>query len=274
MMKKHGLALYVVILTLVAPAAFAATELAKINSTTITLEDFNKRYQENRRLLQMRSPSKKMLLDEIIKRELAVQEARKVGLDKDPDVVERINTVLYYALLEKKLGKQVEEIFVTDDDAKKFYAKNPEVRTSHIFVPLSPDASAEDAKIAYNRLKKIYDENVASKKMTFAEAAQRFSEGPSAPMGGDIDYQTKDKLEPTYYEAAIKLKPGAVSPIVRTQFGYHIIRLTAVRAWEDADKGQIKRLVFEEKRNNLFNDYISKLRGASKVSVRSDLLKE
>jgi parvulin-like peptidyl-prolyl isomerase len=274
MMKKHGFALCVVILTFMAPIAFAATELAKINTTTITLEDFNKRYQENRRLLQMRSPSKKMLLDEIIKRELAVQEARKIGLDKDPEVQERINTVLYYALLEKKLGKQVEEIFVTDDDAKRFYDRNPEMRTSHIFVPLSPEASDDDAKIAYNRLKKIYDDNVASGKMTFAEAAQRFSEGPSAPMGGDIDYQTKDKLEPAYYEAALKLKPGKVSPIIRTQFGYHIIRLTAVRAWEDADKGQVKRLVFEEKRNNLFTDYINKLRASSKVSVRNDLLKE
>lgn len=273
MTKKLSVLFGVGFLTLAA-SAHAATELAKINTTTITLEDFNKRYQENRRLLQLRSPSKKMLLDEIIKRELAVQEARKLGLDKDPDVVERVNTVLYYALLEKKLGKQVEEIFVSDADAKKFYQNNPEVRTSHLFVPITPEASAEDAKIAYNRLKKIYDDNVASGKMTFAEAAQRFSEGPSAPMGGDIDYQTKDKLEPSYYEAAIKLKPGKVSPIIRTQFGYHILRLTAVRAWEDADKGQVKRLVFEEKRNALFSDYIGKLRAGSKVSVRSDLLKE
>ncbi len=274
MMNSLAVLLGVVFLTLLTPRAFAATELAKINATSITLEDFNKRYQENRRLLQLRSPSKKALLEEIIKRELAVQEARKQGLDKDPDVIERVNTVLYYALLEKKLSKQVEEIFITDDDAKKFYAKNPEIRTSHIFVPLAPDAPAEDAKIAFNRLKKIYDDNVAPGKMSFAEAAQRFSEGPSAPMGGDIDYQSKDKLEPAYYEAALKLKPGKISGPIRTQFGYHIIRLTSVRAWEDADKGQVKRLVFEEKRNGLFSDYIGKLRSSSKVSVRADLLKE
>ena len=274
-MKNALVSIAVVFLTL-SPLRFthAATELARINGTVLSLEDFNKRYQENRRLLQLRTPSKKALLEEVVKRELAVQEAKRLKLDQDPEVVERLNTVLYYALLEKQLGKQVEQIFITDSDAKTYYSKNPEIRTSHIFVPLTPDASADDAKIAFARLKKIYDENVASGKMSFAEAAQRFSEGPAAPMGGDIDYQTRDRLDPAFYEAALRLKPGKVSPIVRTQFGYHIIRLTAIRAWEDADKAQVKRLVFEVKRNELFSSYVGKLRAAAKVSVRSELLKE
>jgi peptidyl-prolyl cis-trans isomerase C/peptidyl-prolyl cis-trans isomerase D len=255
-------------------STFASTELAKVNGSVISLEDFNKRFQENRQLMLFRAPNKKAFLDEVINRELAVQEAKKLKLDKDPDIVERINTVLYYALLERQLGKQVESIFVTDDEAKKFYDKNPEIRTSHLFVAVPPGSSAVDEKAAMQRLKKIYDENVAGGKMTFAEAAQRFSEGPSAPMGGDLDYQMKDRLDPAYYATALSLKPGKVSGIVRSAFGYHIIRLTATRAWEDTDQAQVKRLVFEDKRNQLFSQFLGRLRASGSVQIKAELIKE
>ena len=87
-------------------------------------------------------------------------------------------------------------------------------------------------------------------------------------------YQTKDKLDPAYYEAALKLRPGKVSGIVRSAFGYHIIKLTAVRPWDEADKAQIKRIIFDEKRNGLFEKYMAQLKSQSKVSTRAELLKE
>jgi peptidyl-prolyl cis-trans isomerase D len=94
-------------------------------------------------------------------------------------------------------------------------------------------------------------------------------------MGGDIDYQTRDRLDPTYYETAVKLgSPGKVSGIVRSQFGYHIIKLTAIRRWEEVDKAQIKRLVFEEQRSKIFEKYMAELKNKASVSVRSELIKE
>jgi peptidyl-prolyl cis-trans isomerase C/peptidyl-prolyl cis-trans isomerase D len=185
-----------------------------------------------------------------------------------------MNTVLYHALLEKKLTKDFEGIHVSEDEAKSYYEKNPEIRTSHIFVALRPDAGSADQKQAYDKIKKIRDEHLEGGKMSFAEVAQRFSEGPSAPMGGDVDYQTKDKLDPSYYEASVKLGVGKVSGIVRTQFGYHIIKLTAIRSWEEADRAQVKRMVFEEQRAKIFDKYMSSLRNQNKVTVHSDLIKE
>ncbi len=253
----------------------AATELAKINSVSISLEDFNRKYKENLKFFQFKAPSKKSVLDDLVKRELGIQEAKKLGLDKDPDVIDRMNTVLYHALLDKKLSKDFDEIHVTDADAKEYYAKNPEVRTSHIFVACSADASPEDQKACYEKIKKVNDESLRDGKMGFAEAAQRFSESAAAPMGGDIDYQTKDKLDPAYYEAALKLKtPGKVSSIIKTDAGYYIIKLTAIRAWEDTDKAQIKRIVFDEKRAQIFDKYMTSLRKTAKVSINSDLIKE
>jgi parvulin-like peptidyl-prolyl isomerase len=260
--------------------AHAATELARINNTVITLEDFNKKYKENVQFFQYKQPTKKLLLDNIVKRELGIQEAKRLGLDKDPEVLERLNTVLYNALLEKKLSKEVESIHISDDEAQSFYNTNPEVRTSHIFVALRPNATQDEQKKALEKIKRIYDSNFANGKganVSFAEVAQRFSEGPAAAAGGDLDYQTRDRLDPAYYAAAIKLgTPGKISDIVRSQFGYHIIKLTAIHTWDETDKAAIKRMVFEEQRAKVFEKYMASLRvqAGGAVKIRSELISD
>ena len=255
--------------------SYAATELARINHSVITLEEFNKKYQENLRFFQAKPPGRKNVLDDLIKRELGIQEAKKLGLDKDPEVIDRMHTVLYHALLEKKLTKDFEAIHVTDSDAKSYYEKFPVLRTSHIFVALRSNAPAAEQRKAYDKIKKIQDEYLAKGKMSFSEIAQRFSEGPAAPMGGDIDYQGKDRLDPTYYETALKLgSPGKTSGIVRSQFGYHIIRLTAIRPWEEIDRSEVKRAVFEVERTKIFEKFMAGLRGQANVAVHSELVKD
>ncbi len=255
------------------PIARAATEVARINERVITVDEFNKRYSENQRFFQYKTPTKQAVLDDLIKRELGIQEARKLGLDKDPEVIERMNTVLFQALLDKKLSKEFEGINVTDEEAKKHYARNPELRTSHIFVSIPAGAPAADEKKALEKLKKIQELYLAPGKMSFAEVAQKYSEGVAAPMGGDLDFQSRDRLDPAYYEAALGLKKvGSVSGIVRSQFGYHIIKLTGLRTFEDADLASVKRLVFEEKRTAIFEKYMGQLRKSSKVSVNSSAL--
>lgn len=275
-MKNYSLVSCLASLSLIsfASSALGATELAKINGATLSLEEFNRRFAESQRVFQSKPVTKQRVLDEIITREVAIQEAKKEGLDRDPEVQERIGSVLFQGLLEKKLGSEIEKIQITDADAKGFYAKNPEIRSSHIFVSIPPNAKPEDVAKAKNRIESA-EKALKEGKMSFAEVAQKFSEGPSAPLGGDIDYQAKDKLDPVYYETAVGLRsPGKTSGIVQSQFGFHIIRLTAVRPWEEADQSLAKRLVFQEKRDQIVNQYLAQLRKKATVSVRSDLLKK
>ncbi|MBC7693022.1 MAG: hypothetical protein H7222_14765, partial [Methylotenera sp.] len=56
--------------------------------------------------------------------------------------------------------------------------------------------------------------------------------------------------------------------------GYHIIKLTAVHEWADADKAQVKRMLFDEKRAQVFEKYMAQLKTASKVNVNNELIKE
>jgi peptidyl-prolyl cis-trans isomerase C len=251
----------------------AATELARVNSVTISKEDFDKKYKENLKFFQLRAPTKKGVLDDLIKLELGVQEAKRLKLDQTPEVQDRMKMVLYHALLDNQLSRDFEAIHVTDEEAKDYYTRSPEIRTSHIFVAVPRGASPADEKKAYDKIKGYRDHELKSG-MSFAEVAQRKSEGAAAPMGGDVDFQTKDKLDPAYYAAAVKLKKGQTSDIVRTEFGWHIIKLTDLRPWEDVDKAQIKRLVFDEKRTQIFEHYMTKLKAQAKVTVHPELLKD
>jgi peptidyl-prolyl cis-trans isomerase C/peptidyl-prolyl cis-trans isomerase D len=260
-------------LVLIPAAAFASTEVAKVNGKVITLEEFNKKYSALLSLYQNKTPAKKDVLEDIIKRELGIQEAKRLKLDQDPEVIDEMNTVLYQALLNKQLAKAFGKISITDTDAHAWYNKNPEIRTSHIFIPLAPNASKEEVASAMKRMKEIQNKELRSGK-SFAEVAQKFSEGVAAPMGGDIDYQSKSQLDPAYYEAALALKrPGRVSGIVRSQFGLHIIKLTAIRPWREVDPAAIRQQVFNERKQGLFERYMRGLRAKAQVTVRDNLLR-
>ena len=256
----------------------AATELAKVNNSVITVEDFSAKFKESQKFFRFKIPTKKSVLEDMIKRDLGVQEAKKLGLDKDPEVIERINTVLYHSLLDKQLASKFDTIQISNDEVEQFYKLNPEIRTSHIFIQVRNDATPAQEKAALERMKKVQtalNEALKSGKKTFAEVARTFSEGVAAPAGGDIDYQTKDKLDPNYYQTALNLKKvGAVSDIIRSQFGYHIIKLTGMKEYKDVDRGQYKRIIFDEKRAKIFDAYMDDLKKKAKVSVRYELLKE
>ncbi len=275
-MKRSYLIFFALSAALFSVLAFAATELARVNEKVISLEDFNNRYKDSLKFFNYKAPTKKNVLDDIIKREVGVQEAKKLGLDKDPEVVERINTVLYQSLLDKKLSSKFEAIQLSEKEVEDYYRRNPEIRVSHIFVQVRFDANTSQEKAAHDKMKKIQlalKDGLKNGK-TFAEIATTFSEGVGASTGGDMGYQTKDKLDSTFYSSAVKLKQGDISDIVRSQFGYHIIKLTGVRDYKETDKGQIKRLLFDEKRSALFDSYMEDLKKKSKVSVNYNLIKE
>jgi peptidyl-prolyl cis-trans isomerase C/peptidyl-prolyl cis-trans isomerase D len=245
----------------------AATEAARVNDHVITQEEVNGRLLEITRANPAFAPTRKQVIDELIKRELAIQEARKIKLDQDPIVIERINNVLYLALIEKQLGAEFERMTLSDSEAKGWYQKNPEIRTSHIYIALPPGATQEEEAKASKRLVEIQGE-IKAGKFSFAEAAQKFSEDPSSAMGGDLDYRMKDRLDPSFYRAALKLgKPGDMSGPVRTPFGMHLIRLTGKKSWIESDRSQVKRIILEERRQERVSELLNGLRQKAKVSI-------
>ena len=260
---------------LVSITAFAQankTVVAKVGSTVITLDDLNRRYDEIKRQA-INPPPKKVFLEDLIRYEVGVQEAEKRKLEKDPLIAERIRQELYKGLVEKELAEKANSIQVNDDEMKKYYSSNPEIKTSHILIEVKPNANAQEKAMARKRADEILAEVKASKR-TFEELVKLYTDDVTTKRtGGDIGFQTKLTLVPTYYDAAEKLKVGQVSGLIETPYGFHIIKVTGRNTFENSNKRALRAAVFEQKRLALYNQYFEKLKKGYNISVNYDAIK-
>lgn len=260
---------------LIGPIALSAVSspiVATIGSKTITLDEFNKRYdQVTKRTLN--PPPKKPFLEDLIRYEVGIQEAEKRNLQNDPLIAERLREQMYTGLVEKDLADKISAIKVNDDDMKAYYSKNPEIKTSHILIEVKAGATAEERAIAKKRAEEINAEVHKSKKPFEALVKLYTDDLVTKNTGGDVGYQTRSSVLPPYYEAALKLKTGEISDVVETPFGFHIIKSFGRHTYADANKKLIRTAVFENKKLVIFNDYFDKLKKHYKISVNQDVIK-
>jgi peptidyl-prolyl cis-trans isomerase D len=131
------------------------------------------------------------------------------------------------------------DITVSEDDLHKYYTENAaryttpeERRASHILINAPKDASADVRAKAKAKAEALLAQ-VKANPDSFAELAKKNSDDPgSAERGGDLDYFARGAMVQPFDEAAFKLKPGEISGVVESDFGYHIIKLTGVRGGE------------------------------------------
>lgn len=267
--------LVISILLLISATAFAqkSTDIvAQVGKKTITLEDFNKKYNEVKSQT-INPPTKEQFLEDLVRFEMGVQEAEKRNLQKDPIVQDRFNQEMYKALLEKDIGQRVQKIQVSDAEMKAWYAKNPELRTSHILIEFKAGATPAQVAEAKKRATEIYEE-VKKSKRPFEELVKLYSDDAlSKQVGGDIGWQSRVTLVPNYYEAVVNMKVGEVTGLIETQFGFHVIKLTGRRSFENANKRQIRAAVFDEKRKQVFNDYFERMKKSYPIKENKGLLK-
>ena len=126
------------------------------------------------------------------------------------------------------------DVTVSDEEVKSYYDKNealfkrPEqVRASHILIIVKPDADEAKKQEARKELEGIRER--ALKGEDFSSLAKVFSQGPSASRGGDLGYFGRGWTEKSFEDAAFALKPGEISGIVETDYGYHLIKVTERR---------------------------------------------
>ncbi len=234
--------------------------VASVGNTKITLKDFNDKFNQATKMSVNPPPSKKQFLEELIRFEVGVQEAEKRNLDRDPIVRDAMRRELYKGLLEKELGMKVQNMPITEAEMAEHYKKNPEVRFSHILFELKPDPTPAQRTEALDRANKVFEE-VKKSKRPFTELVKLYSDDPlSKQVGGDAGWQSRLTIVPQLYEAALNGKPGDIKGLIETQFGFHIIRITEKRTYENASKRAVRLSVFEEKRKKIFDDYMEKLK--------------
>ncbi len=254
------------------PLTVRAQVLATAGSKTITVKEFNDRYEQVKKQT-MTPPPKNLFLEDLIRFEIGVQEAEKRNLREDPIVKDRIHQELYKALIEFELAKKIDEIKITEGDLKKAYENSPELRTSHILIEVKADATKEQRATARKRAEEILAE-VKKSKRPFEELVNLYTDDlATKKTGGDVGWQTRSTIAKEYFEAASGMKVGQVKGLVETQFGIHIVKLTGRNSYEQANKRQIRVTVFDEKRNKLFDQMFEGLKKKYPVKINQELLK-
>ncbi len=147
--------------------------------------------------------------------------------------------------------RNIEEVTITDEEIEAYYNEHKEdylqdpVRKL-AYVKIDMVASPEDEEIVKKHARDILKR--ANDGEDFGELAKVYSEGPSAPNGGDLGFFTKDRMVTEFSDAAFSMKVGQVSDLVKTRFGYHIIKVTDKRKNEKGDQEvKASHILFEIK---------------------------
>ncbi len=248
--------------------------IAKVDKGAVTEEDFLSeisRVPEWARTQFKDNDGRSKFLDELIKKELIYQNAKKMQLHKDKQYLDKVDEFKKMTLVALSLKKEVDDkVRVDDSEVQAFFKENEdkftigtEIRASHILVKTEDEAKNILAKL--------------NKGESFESLARSFSaDKTSAEKGGDLGYFGRGRMVPEFERAALGLKPGETSNPVKTRFGFHIIKLIDVKKGDPASfeqsKEAIKRDLINKKRKQLFDAYVERLKANTDISRNDDVL--
>jgi len=195
------------------------------------------------------------------------------GMDRDALVKELQRTLIVGKYIQENIAKK---IAVTPAEVSDYYGAHTEefrhpdmIRTSHILILVPAGAPPEQDKAAEKRAAALLER--AKKGEDFARLAKENSMDASASQGGDIGLTPKGQLAPEYEAAAFALQIGQISGVVRTQFGYHIIKLTEKKgegiATLDEIRSDLTQFLKNKKTEEEMSKVVDQLRQQGKISI-------
>lgn len=220
--------------------------LAMVNGQEITQRDLNEaiaRFPRERQSYFMNEEGRNQLLNQIISFELIYNYAKDNGMENEKEYIQRLEAAKKELLTQTAVNKLLSDVEVTDEEIKDYYEVN-----EHFF-------KAEESVTARHILVSTLDEAQDIKKkiddgMNFEVAAMRYSTCPSKEQGGNLGTFTRGRMVPEFEKAAFELPVGAVSEPVKTQFGYHLIKVEN----KSADTVRPLEEVYPVIKNQLLNE--------------------
>ena len=257
--------------------------LAEVNGEKTTVADFNKELADvpqNYREALMKN--KQRLLDELVLRELLYQEALKQELDKDAEVLEVLERTKKKLMAQKLVIDIANQTELTDEELENYYEANKDmfqdqeqIEASHILIKVNNPKDEEESKAAKVEIDEIAGK--IKKGEDFEELAKQHSQCPSSAKGGNLGYFPRGSMVPEFENAAFDLRVGEVSEPVKTDFGYHIIKLNAKKAARKKPYEEVKdeagNKLLREKRKQAIDQYTGKLKENAKITVNEEALK-
>src|SRR6202171_852191 len=233
--------------------------LAKVNGAEIRQSDLTLAEEELGPSLAQMDPAtkKENVLAFLIDMKIVAKAAEAKKIEDRDDFKARLAFTRSRLLMDNLLAVEGKAA-TTDDAMKKVYedaskqiTSDKEVHARHILVE-----TEDEAKAVAEELKKGAD---------FAELAKKKSKDPGASDGGDLGFFTKDQMVPEFSNVAFALDPGKISDPVKSQFGWHIIKVEEKRTRKAPEFEQVKGQIETYVTRKAQADYVAKLREAAKV---------
>jgi EpsD family peptidyl-prolyl cis-trans isomerase len=251
--------------------ADAKRVVARVNQVEITVGEFKQRLES---LQQQRGPIRpeqfKDIVRGMVQEEILLQNATDEGVERDSSVQAKLEQARRQVLIEELLRRRViGPSQVTDEEARKMYEDNKPlfstetVRVSHIMVK-----SAAEADALLKDLQEGKD---------FAELAKAKSQDTgSAEKGGDLGELRHGQTVQEFEDEAFRLKAGELSPVIKTQYGYHILKggvhSSVVEPFDEV-KGQIRKSLLQKKQEETFTAFMAGLEKKAKAEIFEEQLK-
>jgi peptidyl-prolyl cis-trans isomerase C len=241
------------------PARAEDKVLAKVNGAEIRQSDVALAEEELGPSLAQMDPATKEenVLAFLIDMKIVSKAAEDKKIADTDDFKKRLaftrNRLLMDSLLasEGKAATNDEAMKKVYEEASKQIAGEQEVHARHILVETEDEAKAVKAEL--------------DKGADFAELAKNKSKDPGASDGGDLGFFTKEQMVPEFSAAAFALEPGKISDPVKSQFGWHIIKVEEKRNRKPPEFDQVKGQIETYVTRKAQADYVSKLREAAKI---------
>ena len=255
----------------------ASDIIATVNSARITKDDANRFIQASQPTLTydlLNAKQKRQIIDRLIERELFSEEAKKDGIEKDPEFQKLLAQQKKDLMVAQWMKNDFEKTIVSDGEVKEFYEKNKkkfeipaQVHARHILV-----GSAKKAQEIIDTLKGLKGEKLKSK---FIELAKKESKGPTGVKGGDLGYFTASQMVLPFSKAAFALKKGEITQKpVKTQFGYHVIYVEDKKDAHilpfDSVKDKIRQTLKEKEFKQKMELKASELKKSAKITTELD----
>ncbi len=200
---------------------------------------------------------RKMVLEQLISKKLLLLDAQKNLYEYDPEFKKELEMVKADLLVNFTMKKAMEKIDVKDEEVKEYYEKNKDtfvegekVSASHILVDSEEKANEILAKIT-------------AKEVSFEDAARENSTCPSSENGGNLGEFTRGQMVPEFDEACFNMEVGEIKGPVKTQFGYHLIKLNSKSESKPMEfeviKEQLKGSMLQEKQQEAYKSKINQL---------------
>ena len=217
------------------------------------------RYPADKKAFFQTGEAKKQLLEQMISFELINNLGKELKVDETEEYIDNVNQATKDILTQVTLNKVLLDVTVTEEDALKYYNENKNVFAQPATV------SAKHILVDSEELCENIKKEIANNEVSFEEAAAKYSTCPSKEQGGNLGSFGKGMMVPEFEDAAFELDINVVSEPVKTQFGYHLIKVEGKnegheRAFDEV-KNQIVDTLLQQMQERKYLDVVKELEG-------------